>query len=162
VSRPTRVGSGRVSLFTVGTEAAKDLVYARLRVEEAGPGFCHFPSCYDAEYFAQLTAERAVTAWRGGVQVRVYKQTRPRNEALDCRVYALAALRILNVNWKALARRAGVVEARPVEEAAAEYGDREADEVAEVARANRVAPAPQPRPSSRRPRGGAGGFVSRY
>ncbi len=166
VSRPTRVGSGRVSLFTVGTEAAKDLVYARLRVEEAGPGFCHFPSCYDAEYFAQLTAERAVTTWRGGVQVRVYKQTRPRNEALDCRVYALAALRILNVNWKALARRAGVVEAAPAveaEESSAEYGDREADELAEVARANRPVPAsPQPRTVGRRPRGGGGGFVSRY
>jgi phage terminase large subunit GpA-like protein len=57
------------------------------------------------EYFAQLTAEKLVTRYRKGYKRKEWVQTRPRNEALDCRVYAIAALAILNLNVNSLANR---------------------------------------------------------
>ena len=41
---------------------------------------------------------------RHGFPVRYYKKLRERNEALDCRVYNLAALEILNPNFERLAK----------------------------------------------------------
>jgi phage terminase large subunit GpA-like protein len=92
-----------VNLFIVGVDAAKDVVLARLKVENPGPGCCHFPTGRDAEYFAQLTAERVHTRYVKGFPTRVYvKDASTRNEALDLRVYAYAALKALNVNWPRL------------------------------------------------------------
>ena len=53
-------------------------------------GYSHFPP-YDAEFFKQLTAERLVTRFVRGYAKPEWQKTRPRNEALDCRVYARAA-----------------------------------------------------------------------
>jgi len=58
------------------------------------PGFCHFPTGanYGDEHFKQLCAEQLVTRTdRRGRTKREWEQTRPRNEALDCRIYARAA-----------------------------------------------------------------------
>ena len=30
----------------VGVDTAKDAIYSRLRIKEAGPGYCHFPMSY--------------------------------------------------------------------------------------------------------------------
>jgi phage terminase large subunit GpA-like protein len=96
----------------VGTDQAKALIYSRLKMAEAGPGFVHFPRdpSFDDEYFAQLTAEKLVQKMRGTRPFAVWQQTRPRNEALDCKVYALAALRLAGVN---LAERAKKRAAEP-------------------------------------------------
>ncbi|MDB4816653.1 phage terminase large subunit family protein [bacterium] len=59
---------------------------------------------YDEEYFQQLTAEKAVTWVRNGVKSRVWQKTRARNESLDVRFYALAALVNLNANLDQLAK----------------------------------------------------------
>lgn len=103
VSAPNKKRNGRepgkFPLFTVGVDEAKALVYSRLRQSEPGPGYCHFPTARDQEYFAQLTAEKQVTKYRRGFPYREWVKMRPRNEALDLRVYALAALRILNPAW---------------------------------------------------------------
>lgn len=111
VSAPSRKRSGRgarpVDLFTVGTDEAKIVVTRRLGLEQPGPGFCHFPDSRDPEYFHQLTAEKLQTRMVKGFAVREWHKTRDRNEALDCRVYALAALKILNPNIKRLADRLG-------------------------------------------------------
>ena len=72
---------------------------------EEGPGYCHFPDHYDAEYFRQLTAEQQVKKFHKGFMRREWQKMRPRNEALDCRVYAIAALAILNTNVDQLANR---------------------------------------------------------
>lgn len=84
----------------VGTDQAKALLFSRLKLTEPGPGFIHFPreQAFDDEYFAQLTAEKLVTKMRGTRPIAVWVQTRPRNEALDCKVYALAALRLAGIN----------------------------------------------------------------
>jgi terminase, large subunit len=92
-------------LYTVGTDTAKDRIYARLKITAPGPGCCHFPSRYEEEYFRQLTAEKVYRVVRRGAPRREYRQTYGRNEALDCRVYNHAALAILKprlqrIEWK--------------------------------------------------------------
>jgi phage terminase large subunit GpA-like protein len=60
----------------------------------------HFNKSFDEEYFKMLTSEKIVTTFRKGRPVRIWKLLRPRNEALDYTVYNLAALAILNPNYK--------------------------------------------------------------
>jgi phage terminase large subunit GpA-like protein len=104
MGKPTRNNIGKVPLYPVGVDAAKEMVYSRLKINQAGPGFCHFPQLpeYESEYFAQLTAEKIITKYVKGFPTRVWVKTRARNEALDCRVYAMAALAGLNANMAKL------------------------------------------------------------
>ena len=91
--RPSRNNKGRVPLFIVGVDACKEAIYARLRLKEPGPGYCHFPHDRDGEWFHQLTSERITTRFHRGRPIREWKKRDgDRNEALDCRVYAMAAL----------------------------------------------------------------------
>lgn len=105
VNRPTLNNSGKVKLFMVGVDTAKELIHARLRIEDFGAGYCHFPERYDGEYFRQLTAEQIVVKHYKGFARREWQKIRPRNEALDCRVYALAAFTMLNANTEIMAQR---------------------------------------------------------
>lgn len=110
VSAPSKKGTGKskrkVDLFTVGVDDAKGLIFARLRIcEPSTAGYCHFPVERDEEYFAQLTAEKLVTKFVKGFPRKEWVKTRARNEALDLRVYALAALRILNPVWQSLKKQ---------------------------------------------------------
>jgi phage terminase large subunit GpA-like protein len=76
------------------------------------PGYCHFPcgANYGDEHFKQLCAEQLVARFnrRTGRTKQEWQQMRPRNEALDCRVYARAAAwdrgldRMQDRHWKAL------------------------------------------------------------
>lgn len=102
LSRPTKSNKGRVYLYQVGTEAAKDAIYGYLQVKEMGPGYCHFPEHYDEEYFKQLTSEKRVEKFEKGKKEIRYVPLRARNEALDCRVYASAALALLEPDWDQL------------------------------------------------------------
>jgi phage terminase large subunit GpA-like protein len=91
--RPTKAAKGKVNLFGIGVDAAKEAVFTRLKKSEHGAGFCHFPLDRDAAYFEQLTAERLRTRYvKGFAQLYWWKPDGRRNEALDCRVYAYAAL----------------------------------------------------------------------
>ena len=93
VSSPSAVGKGRVRLFTVGVDTAKGTLFSYLQIEKPGPGYCHFPIERTPEYFKQLTGERKVKKfYRGHVTGHEWRKTRERNEALDCRVLAMAAL----------------------------------------------------------------------
>lgn len=121
VGRPSKNNIGKVRLFPVGSDTAKELVYGRLKIQEPGPGYCHFPDHYVEEYFKQLTAEKLVTKYVRGHSKRIWVKSRPRNEALDVRCYALAAYAITgsNVNQIAskMARRQPAIEqAAPAEE----------------------------------------------
>ena len=102
VSRPSKNNKYRINLFTIGTDTAKELIYERLKFEEIKGGYYHWNEEYDEEYFKQLTAEKAITSYKNGVAYRKWIKIRPRNEALDYNVYALAALRILNPNFEKL------------------------------------------------------------
>lgn len=104
VSKLSRNNKLRVKLFLIGTDTAKQLIYSRLKIHQPGSGYCHFPADYPEDYFKQLTAERIQTKFVNGHPQRVWiKPNGKRNEALDCRVYGLAALHILNPNLEMLA-----------------------------------------------------------
>ena len=105
IGRPSTNNIGKIRLFPVGVDTAKHLLYSRLRITEPGPGYCHFPESRNDEYFRQLTAEKVVTRYHKGFARREFVKTRPRNEALDVRVYAMAALSVLNLNLNSLVAR---------------------------------------------------------
>jgi phage terminase large subunit GpA-like protein len=105
--RPSRPKPGRPPLYVIGTDAAKEIVVARLSIEEPGPGCCHFPTGRDLDYFEMLTAERPIRRYTRGVAVREWvKAKHARNEALDARCYALAALHGLKASGLNLDREA--------------------------------------------------------
>ena len=148
VGKPSKNNRQSVRLFPVGVDGIKEMVYSRLKIRTPGPGFCHFPEGRSDEFFAQLTAEKMVTRFRKGYKRREWVQTRPRNEALDCRVYAIAALGILNLNVNSLANRF-----------AAKAAQSEDDEPEKI----EPEVTPQARPSQRPVRRqGGGGFVNSW
>jgi phage terminase large subunit GpA-like protein len=104
VSKPSLNNRFRVMLFTLGVDTAKELIFARLQIEEFGPGYMHFNRKCDDEYFKQLTAEKQVTKFSKGFPTKVWMKVRSRNEMLDCEVYALAAFTLLNAHMESLSR----------------------------------------------------------
>jgi phage terminase large subunit GpA-like protein len=77
----------------LGVNAAKEAIRQKLLVEQPGPGYCHFRIDQPAAWFDQLTAEDLVVEKKDGFSHRKWVPKRGRaNEALDCRVYAYAAL----------------------------------------------------------------------
>lgn len=96
---------GRIALFNIGVDSAKDIVYGRLRIDEPGPGYCHFPADRDSAWFEQLTSEAVVTRYVKGFPVRAWvPKPNTRQEALDCRVYSFAALRSMSISWGRIKR----------------------------------------------------------
>lgn len=96
-----------VKLWNVGVSSAKSELYGWLRqdppLQPDDPmprGWCHFPQ-YTEEYFQGLTAEELrVKKIRGFPEYR-WEKIRRRNEPLDCRVYARAALASMGADrWK--------------------------------------------------------------
>ena len=108
ISKPSKKGTGKkalfgVDLYMVGTDLAKTIVMRRLRLDSPGPGYCHFPAGRSLKYFEQLTAEKPVTIYKNGFPHRTFiLEKGRRNEALDCRVYAFAALTMAGVKWEKL------------------------------------------------------------
>lgn len=96
-----------VMVHIVGVDQAKTLLFARLKITTAGPGYIHFPQTgdFDDEYFSQLTSEKLVTRIRGTRPTKEWIQTRTRNEALDCSNYSLAALRLANIDLEARSKK---------------------------------------------------------
>jgi len=110
MSKPTRNTKNKCALYLVGVDKAKELIYARLRIDEPGPGYCHFPADesrgYDPAYYAGLTCERRVVHYVKGYRKLVWEKPRDaRNEPLDLFVYGLAAIRQEKRNWSAIVTR---------------------------------------------------------
>jgi len=101
-------------LWVIGVDAAKEALYARLKITEPGPGFCHFPISdqYDLGYFEQLTAETCRVRYTKGFAHREWtKKAGARNEALDARCYSYAALQSLIAGRFRLNKQAQQIEA---------------------------------------------------
>jgi phage terminase large subunit GpA-like protein len=110
IEKPQRKQSGKnsrkVDLFLVAVDVAKLVTMRRLANAQPGPGFCHFPMDRDETYFKGLTAEKLVTRYVKGQPVREWhKPDKARNEPLDCRNYAYAALKAMNPSFKRLAEK---------------------------------------------------------
>ena len=84
-------------VYLVGGDTVKTTLFGRLKHNEQGAGFLHFHMGTTGEYFEQLTAEKQVLRYnRGGFPTREWvKKPSARNEALDCLVYAYAALNLM-------------------------------------------------------------------
>ena len=94
-----------------------------VKVQEAGPKFCHFPKGeergYDMTYFNGLLSEKLVMKSERGRTRWAWEKLpgHERNEALDCRNYAQAALRVLDPDMDAVERRLKGLESSPKEQA---------------------------------------------
>lgn len=113
VSAPMRRRTGRdkrpVDLYLVGVDPAKALLYQRLRMNEHGPGYCHFPKRdeYSQTHFKNLTAEKCYVVYRNGFPVKRWiLPDGQRNEQLDCRILSMASLTILNPIFSSIEKRA--------------------------------------------------------
>lgn len=103
---PRTRNKSKVYLTEIGTDNAKELIYSRLKLPldtaksqagEAQPGVVHLPAnddvCDESEV-RQLVSEVKVPKITQGKRVLRWDNQGRRNEALDCLVGALAALRI--------------------------------------------------------------------
>lgn len=142
-----------VTLFAVGTDDSKSqFLRSQIKEPTQGPGFVHLPDWLDTSQLEELVAEKRVRRMHKGQPIYEWqkKSGDARNEALDCRVYARAALETLGQKFiRAIGVKAAVqaglavpISAAPAKPAPA-YG--------EQVRQQQVAKA--------RNRGRAGGFI---
>lgn len=98
-------------LYTLGVDAGKAAIKSATEVQEAGPKYCHFPSGdsygYDSYYFNGLLSEKLeiTQTKRGNVWAWVKIPGHQRNEALDCRNYAMAGFKIIDPDTFAVEQR---------------------------------------------------------
>ena len=99
-----------VTLFSLGTDTIKTTLFGRLRHDD-GVGALHFGMAADDDYFRQLTSERQALRYHRGFPIREWvKKAGDRNEALDCAVYAYAAMLLFSrrmnpqTMWEQLAK----------------------------------------------------------
>lgn len=110
------------TLWPIGTWSLKAEFYAALRkeggkpgLEQYPPGFCHFGTFLDEEYFRQITSEYLDEELFRGRTRRVWKKYRE-NHLLDCRIYNMAMADYLGLTrltpeeWSFLAAQRGVPE----------------------------------------------------
>lgn len=91
ISPPSRTATLSSPLYRLGVDRLKRVIYDRLNIGMAGPGYVHIPRELSDEFWAQLTSESPETVVERGKEVTRWKKHRKRNEALDCAAYALAA-----------------------------------------------------------------------
>lgn len=118
VNFPRKKNAKGVYLVEVGTDTAKDLLWQRIKIDEPGPGYWHWPIAddFDETYFAQLTAEEKVRKISRGKEVFVYDAKGRRNEAWDCSVLGLVAARIAQQKFGIdLNQSSGTAHARPAQ-----------------------------------------------
>lgn len=108
IQRPTKNNREKAYLFTLGVDTGKSWLMDRLKVEMPGPGYCHFPldegKGYGEKYFKGLTSEKKVMRYKMGRPYFAWepkdKGEHKRNEPLDCRNYATAAIEISGLPLK--------------------------------------------------------------
>ena len=114
LSKPSRNTKNKCKLFVLGVSQGKILVQKRLKKDIPSAGYCHFSDDenrgYDSQYYAGLTSEKLTINVKKGKLVREWvKPKGVANEPFDLRVYATAAIRILNPDWKRIAKRSNYV-----------------------------------------------------
>ncbi|AIA10287.2 terminase large subunit [Vibrio phage X29] len=111
INKPTKSNIYGAWMFSIGVDTGKRNIFARLRIEDEGAGYCHFPregdKGYDEEYFKGLLSEKVQFKYVNGQTKTEWKKVYERNEPLDCRNYATASMEILNPNFEYLAEQKG-------------------------------------------------------
>lgn len=96
---------GKCFLYTLGVDAGKEKIMSALEVQTAGEQrYCHFPLDeelgYDRNFAVGILSEKLTfksEKWRWE-KIPGHE----RNEALDCRNYAMAAVRLISPDFEAL------------------------------------------------------------
>jgi phage terminase large subunit GpA-like protein len=101
-----------VSLYPVGTDNAKsEFLRSQLKEPNVGPGFVHLPDWLDTGQIEQFIAEKRVRRMHRGQPIYEWQKKGAdiRNEGLDCRIYARAALELLGQKFlRALGAKAAL------------------------------------------------------
>lgn len=105
-ARNNRFGAARVDL---GVDALKSETLHSVAIQDEGPSYCHWPrnpeSGYDVDYFKGLLSERR--EWHfdkaKGKSTVSWRKLHERNEPLDVRGYATAAMEMGAPDFEALA-----------------------------------------------------------
>lgn len=99
-------------LRIIGVDSGKEDITQRLKINEPGEGFCHFPledglgRGYDEEYYKGLTSEYTTEKKVNGVYKKQWvKKAGVRNEPFDLFNYNYAALEILKPNYDVLEKK---------------------------------------------------------
>lgn len=110
------VAVGTCWQYQLGVDAGKELIMDNLKVQSPGPKYCHFPKRddYGGGYFKGLLSETKVYD-PNKKQPWQWKKIpgHERNEALDCRNYALAAFKALPANLDEIDRRLKAMKQQP-------------------------------------------------
>ena len=91
----------------IGVDSGKEDITNWLKIEEPGPGYCHFPDDvrkgYGAEYYEGLTSEYQTTKEVNGKYKKVWKKKDGvRNEPFDLFNYNYAVVELLRPDWDVL------------------------------------------------------------
>lgn len=111
IHKISRNNKYKLPLIMLGVDSGKTSTMQRLKIKQPGPKYCHFPlqeeRGYDQIYFKGLISEKQVIRKEKGRVVTSWENVAKdkRNEPLDLRVYALAALRLLKPDFEALEKR---------------------------------------------------------
>lgn len=184
--RPSRNNKSHIPFWPVGVTVAKTAIYSRLVMLPGGPRTIHFPRVirpdgsaetfgFDEQYFRQLTAEKMRTRYSHGQPYKIFEKDNNsvRNEAIDIRVYSLAALHsLMPIRWHKVKEsfdeyekeHGGIkTEIAPPGESGAIDSAQSGDKPAEPKRSEAPAATPRPRPAfvpNRQRRNG--GFVRNW
>lgn len=110
IYKKTRNTSENVEIFILGVDSGKEIIMTRLKTEDVGPGYCHFPINtelgYNEMYIKGLNSEQRVIRMKEGhAVIKWVKKSGARNEPFDIRNYATAAVEILKPDWDVLERK---------------------------------------------------------
>ena len=109
--------------YQIGVDSGKQIIMDNLAVQTPGQKYCHFPlrDDYGSAYFAGLLSERLVYK-ANKRQPWVWEKIpgHERNEALDCRNYAMAAFKALPKDLDKIARNIKAAESARISGGGAE------------------------------------------
>lgn len=99
---------GTVWVYEIGVDAGKQKIVDNLRVKSPGPNYCHFPKRedYGKDFFKSFMSEHLV--YNEKLKNPWHWEKIPgheRNEAFDCRNYANAAFKALDIDIDAAEKR---------------------------------------------------------
>lgn len=109
IGKPTKVDvnfRGQVlkhglDLYPMGSDTIKSVLYGRFKLQDPGPGYTHFHAGLPPEYFEQLVSEKKIVRYVKGFPTYEWVlKPGTRNEALDCKVMAYAALQFLFTKFR--------------------------------------------------------------
>jgi len=92
------------TIIILGVDSGKEDITNRLKIEEPGEGYCHFPANkgrgYDKEYYEGLTSEHKIEKVVRGMRKTAWvKKAGARNEPLDLFNYNYAVCELLRPVW---------------------------------------------------------------